>query len=235
MKVGIVIITYNISTEVFILQIEAIKKFCKDEYVIHIIDNSSNLEIAKDIKYHAENFGLDYCKTFSSSINSSDSHSFAANLAYQKLKSEYDYFAFLDHDLLPVKFFSVVDILNGGHVIAGLGQGALKKYFWPGVVFFHLEGNDKDIIDFNPSNEFHLDTGGNLYKVVDKYGIDYCIFFNEAYHQNPNFISKSYDSYAMINDGMFLHFINASNWIGAERHEERINSLLNIAREKTGL
>lgn len=232
MKVAVIIITYNISSEIFILQIEAIRKFCKDDFVIHVIDNSTEEEIAKDIKYHAENFKLDYTKTYSSSKNSSDSHAYAANFAYQKFKGGFEYWFFMDHDLIPVQPYSVTEILNGGHVIAGLGQlgSSTKTYFWPGCVMFHLEGDEKDIIDFSPSKG--LDTGGGLHLVVEKYGLDHCIFFNEAYHQNPYFNSNVYNSFAMINNGMFFHCVNGSNWAGKDRHEERINSLLNIAREK---
>jgi hypothetical protein len=39
----------------------------------------------------------------------------------------------------------------------------------------------------------------------------------------------------MINDGMFMHFVGASNWFNKDRHEERISALINIAKEKTGL
>ncbi len=35
MKVGIIIICYNISPEIFILQINAIRKFCKDDFEIY--------------------------------------------------------------------------------------------------------------------------------------------------------------------------------------------------------
>lgn len=230
--VGVIIVVYNLSSEIFVLQMVALKKYLKDEFSVEIIDNSSNLEMAENIRYHSEQLGINYIKTFSSSTNSSDSHSFAANFAYQKFKNDYDYVLFLDHDCIPIKHFSVIEILDGGHVIAGIGQGAKKKYFWPGVVMMNLGAIDKEIVDFNPNGEFGLDTGGNLYKVVEKYGMESCVFFNESYHQNPYFNSNNYAHYALINDGMFLHAINGSNWNGAERHEERINALINVIKEK---
>lgn len=235
MKVAVIVITYNLSAEIFILQIKAIRKFCKDDFVIEIFDNSSNEEKAEHIRYHAEQLEVNYYKTYSNSINSSDSHAFAAAFAYQKLKGDYSYFFFADHDLIPLQDFSVVDILSGGHVIAGLGQGAKKTYYWQGCVMFHLDGNDKDIIDFSPNGKYGLDTGGNLYKVIEKFGKENCIFFNEAYHENPYFHAIEYRHYATINNNMFLHIVNSSNWNGAERHEERINSMINVIKEKTGL
>lgn len=236
MKVGVIIIVYNLSSEIFLLQMAAIKKFCQDEdYEVNIIDNSSNLEIAEDIRYHASILEINYIKTFAGGMGS-DSHAFAANFAYQKYKETYDIYFYLDHDVLPVADFSCVEILSGGHVMAGVGQGAQKTYFWPGLVMWNAQAVDRDIIDFSPSHTFRLDTGGNLYKVIEKYGKENCIFFNEAYYQNPNFNSVGgYNHYAMLADNRFMHMVNSSNWSGASRHEERMNSLINIAKEKTGL
>lgn len=236
MKVGVIIITYNISSEIFRLQIQAIKKFCKDEdYTIVVFDNSDNPKMAEDIRYHAQALDVSYWKIQSTSSNSSDSHCWAANFAYQKIKDSYDYVFFCDHDLLPTRLFSIVDILSGGHVMAGIGQGALKKYMWQGCVLISLLAIDREIIDFNTCHEYRLDSGGKLYKIIEKYGEENCIFFNEVYHQNPYFSGNKYNSYAMINDEMFMHLIAGSNWPGEERHEERINTLINIIKERTGL
>lgn len=236
MKVGIIIIVYNLSSEVFLIQMAAIKKFCKDkDYTIHIIDNSSDLEKAEDIRYHTSILEIDYTKTFSGGMGS-DSHSFAASFSYHKFKDLYDLFAYFDHDVIPVSDFSVEQILSGGHVIAGVGQGAQKTYIWPGLLFFNATAIDREMIDFSPSHIFGLDTGGHLYKVIEKYGKENCIFFNEAYHRNEHFNSVGgYNHYAMMADNRFLHLINSSNWSGASKHEERMNSLINIAKEKVGL
>lgn len=231
MKTAVVIITYNISSEVFMLQIEAIRKFCKDDFEIEVFDNSSDVEKAEGIRYHASILEISYCKTHANSLNGSDSHSFAANFSYGILKDKYSLFAYLDHDLLPIKDFSVEEIL-GDKIIAGVGQ--IKngvKYFWPGAVMWDNTKIDNDLIDFSPDHEKNLDTGGGLHKIIDEYGEDVCIFFSEAYHQNDGFAGKKYNYYAMIN-GMFMHFVNSSNWNPIKNHDNRINSLLNIAREK---
>lgn len=233
--VGIIVIVYNISSEIFLLQIAALKKFCKDDFDILVVDNSSDLELAEHIRYHSTLIGLNYTKTFAGSKGSSDSHSFAANFAYQKFKYEYNFIFFLDHDAMPVKDFSVIEILNGGHIAAGIGQEKKKKYFWPGCFMLNNDAVDKDIVDFSPNSEFGLDTGGNLYKIIEEYGEENCIFFNESYHQNHDFISKDYGYYAMINNEMFLHCVNGSNWSNKPDHQKRISSLVNIIKEKTGL
>ncbi len=235
MKVGIIIITYNIHPEVFLLQIAALKKFCQDYFDILVIDNSSDPDAAENIRYHSSHQKIAYTKTFAGGYGSSDSHSFAANFAYQKYKDQYDYFLFLDHDCMPVKDFSVVEILSGGHVAAGIGQDKKKKYAWPGCFMLSNIAVDKEIVDFSPNSEFGLDTGGNLYLILEKYGSESFRDFNESYHQNPGFVSKDYGHYAMINDQMFLHFVNGSNWNKKDEHQHRINSLINVVKEKTGL
>jgi GT2 family glycosyltransferase len=235
MDIGIIIITYNLPSEILLLQVAAIKKFCKDDYAIELIDNSSNLEMAKNIKYHANQLGIPYIKTFANSENGSDSHTWACNFAYQRFKDDYKYMLFLDHDCIPVQEFSIVEILGGGHVIAGLGQGQRKKYMWAGLVMFANERIDKSIVDFSTNSIYGLDTGGNLYLIVEKYGEENCIFFNEAYYQNQYYNGKTYNHYAMLNNGGFLHFVNSSLWTAVENNEARVNGLINIAKEKTGL
>lgn len=235
MKVGIIVITFNIPVDVFLLQIAAIRKFCKDDFTILVIDNSSDPERAEHIRYHCSIEKIELIKTFSGSNGSSDSHAFAANFAYSKFKDGYDYLFFIDHDALPVKDFSVIEILNGGHIAAGIGQEKQKKYFWPGCFMLNNGAVDKEIVDFSPNSEYGLDTGGNLYLIIEKYGEDHCVFFNESYHQNPGYVSKDYGHYAMIHDETFLHFVNGSNWAGKEEHQRRIDSLINVVKEKTGI
>lgn len=229
---GIFIITYNIPAEVFLLQIAAIKKFCKDEYYrIIVADNSSDDELSEGIRYHSARLELIYAKTNASSVNSSDSHSWAANFIYHKYAKTFRYFFFLDHDCIPVREFSVLEIL-GEKYIAGIGQAKEKTYFWPGCLLW--DGHEIPVIDFSPNSKYGLDTGGNTYEAIEVVGEKKCVFFDESYHQNPDFKGK-YDCYAMINDEMFLHFIAGSNWSGVDDHEKRLNSLINITKQKAAL
>lgn len=232
-KTIIIIITYN-NADLINRQVEYIRKFCKDEFDIAIIDNSNKKEVIDAIMYYNNTLGCLYYKTRASTADSSQSHCFAANFAYDKFKDGYKYFAFFDHDLFPVVDFSVEKILNG-KIMAGIVQEKSKKYFWPGCLLFDNSKIDQSIIDFSTNREFQLDTGGNLYKIVEKYNCDEFIFFNEQYFENPYFKKSRYNFYSMINNGMFMHFINGSNWNNSEHHVERINSLLNILNEKTGI
>lgn len=228
---AIIIITFNIHPDVFILQIEAIKRFCRDEaYVIEIIDNSTDEEIAKSIRYHARLRGCHYTRTMSGTGDSSYSHSHAANFAYGMLCKKYDLVAYFDHDLVPVKEFSIKEILSN-KLMAGLAQDKEHKYFWPGLFMFDNMRVDQALVNFSPSPG--LDTGGELWKLIDKYGLDECVFFDEAYHQNPHFTNGGqYGNYTMLCQGTFMHFVNASNWNPVPGQRDRLNSLINIALEK---
>lgn len=231
MKVAVVIITYNIQSEIFILQIQAIRKFCKDYFEIQIFDNSTKDHMGEAIRYHSDLLNVNYTKTNPAVGEGSENHSWAANLSYQILKDNYDYLFYLDHDCVPVVDFSIVEML-GEKLYAGIAQKT-PTYLWPGCFMFN-NSVDHDLIDFTPNHLLGLDTGGELFHLVDKYGKESGLFFKENYCQNQYFNHKLYNHYAMIQD-TFMHFIAASNWISIEHHTERINGLIAILKEKTNL
>lgn len=229
-KLAIVIVAYN-TPSLLPRQIDCIKKFCKDDYDVVVVDNSTNKEAIDAVYYWTTVYGTRYIKTNAASKNGSGSHVFACNTSYHRLKDRYSYFFYLDHDNFPIRDFSVVSILDG-KAIGGLGQEKSKTYFWAGCVMWNNITIDKSLIDFSTNSEFGLDTGGNLYRVIERYGNDACVFFNEKYYENPCFPQTMYNFYATINDDMFMHFINSSNWNPTMGNEERVNSLLNILEER---
>lgn len=231
MKTGIVIVVYN--TAKFISkQAECIKRYCKDEDgTIEVFDNSNRNDIAESIAYFCTQNGLKYTKVYSAESSGSKSNAFACNLAYLRLREEYDFFLFLDHDTFPIREFSVRETLNG-KAMAGLGQTKSRVYFQQTSLMWNNRVIDHNLIDFSVSNELGLDTGGMLYRVIEQYGNDAMIFFNEKYYQNPYFREGMYNFYATVNDDMFMHFINGSGWNPVPNNEERLNSLLNILNER---
>jgi len=231
MKIAIVIITYNVP-DLIIKQIELISKYCKDNFEIIIVDNSTDDIAIKSIAYHCKERGVRVLKTQASSQRGSDSHAFACNVAYAMLYGGYDYFFFLDHDNFPIRNFSVEAILQG-KIMAGLPQAKSKTYFWAGCVMWNDKDIDRSLIDFSVNHELGLDTGGMLYRVVEQYGDSQCVFFDEKYYENPHFRTTMYNFYATINDDMFMHFINSSGWNPIDGNTERINSLINILTETT--
>lgn len=226
MQSAIAIVTYN-NPDFLIRQIECIKKFCRDKHEIVVIDNSTDQQAILGLIHHSGEAGCKYIKTNATSHGGSDSHAFACNVGYDKIKSHYDYIFFTDHDSFPIKPFSIPEVLDG-HLMAGLGQQKSKTYFWAGCVMFNNKDIDKSLIDFSCNHELELDTGGNLFRVCEAYP---CKYFNEVYIQNDQFNGR-YNYYSEINNGMFMHFVNGSNWANADKNVERINSLFNILSTK---
>lgn len=225
---AIVIITYN-AAELIRLQIEALRKYCKDNADIIIIDNSNMLEAIDSIKYHAEDLKCTYIKTNSASQNGSKSHAFAANLSYLKIKDAYEFIFYIDHDCFPIRPFSVSEVL-GSDLLAGIGQvKSGKTYLWPGCFMFNNKEIGHHLIDFSTNDKYGLDTGGNLYKALEQH-TQKVKHFNEEHCENPYYYKSFYNFYALINDKMFMHFVNASNWNNTNDHGERINSLINVLK-----
>lgn len=231
MKTGIIVITYNIRSEIFILQVECLRKFCKDDFTIEIFDNSTEPAAAEAIRYHAERLGVNYTKVNSASASGSESHSWAAGFSYHRLSNKYDYYFYLDHDCIPIKCFSVEEILDG-KAYAGIAQKT-PTYLWPGCFMFNnlMSG---PFIDFSPNHELQLDTGGGLYKLVEAQGKENGIFFTEEYCQNQHYNKQAYSHYSLIQN-TFVHFIAASNWANIEDNDARLNGLIAIAKEKAQL
>lgn len=225
---GIVIIVYNIPVEVTILQIEAIRKFCKDKFEINIMDNSSDKDMSEGTSYHCNRLGVKYRRLKSESKDPSISHSFAANISYRILP-KYEKYLYLDHDCIPVKEFSCEEIL-GDKIMCGLEQQKEKVYFWPGLLFWRKDKIDSNLIDFSTAPG--LDTGGALWKIIEKYGKENFVFIDEIYAQNIHFSGDSYGYYSLLLNETFVHFINGSAWNTVENNTSRINSLINIVKNK---
>jgi len=229
-KTAIVVIAYN-TLGLLDHQAKCIEMLCKDDYDLIVVNNSDHIKNSEIIENRAKTLNCIYLKTRASTSADSNSHAFACNVCYNKLQDDYSIFCFLDHDNFPLKPFSPKELLNG-KTIAGLEQvkGEIK-YFWPGCVMWDNNKVDHSLVDFSVSSEFGLDSGGNFFKIIEKHGKDQCVFFNESYRQNPYFDKSRYNFYAMINDGMFMHFINSSNWNNSNENDERINTLLRILEE----
>jgi len=231
MTTSITIIVFNLEARVFVLQIESIKRFCTDDYTIEVFDNSNNDEMKEAIRYHADRLGVKYRQTIPNTEDPSRSHAFAANYAYSKIKDDYDFIAFFDHDLIPVKPFSVVEIV-GDKVMAGVTQGTKFKYLWPGCLLINNNLIDKSRVRFDPVsiNNINLDTGGAMVRLIEELG-DKVGWLDEVGCHNPLFSKGFYYFYIMICNKTFIHFLNTSNWKKEDNNEERISSLIQITEE----
>lgn len=230
MRLAIVIITYNIDTRIFLLQIQGIQKYCKNNYTIHVVDNSTDSTLASAIAHQCEIKNISYAKVNAGLGAGTDSHTWAANFSYKKwIKGQYDYVLYIDHDCIPINYFDVQELLKD-KIMGGLPQGKYIIYIWAGLVFWNDREIDQSLINFSPSHELQLDTGGMFYKAIEKYGDERIVYFNEEYHNNPHTSCTFYNFYSILG-GVFMHFINSSNWNKKENHNERINSLINICQQ----
>ncbi len=236
-KIAIIIVVFNISNLIS-TQIELIKYLCKDNnYDIIVIDNShhNKSHISEEIKNYTINLNCLYDKVTEDLFDFSQSHAFACNYAYNKFQEHYEYMFFLDHDNFPIANFSVKEILVD-KIIGGVGQSRITKdYFWPGCVMFNNKKISKDLIDFSINRELGLDTGGQLYQVIDVHGKEQCVFFDQLDVKNTSFAGNTYNFYNIFTNIInapykfsFMHFINASNWNNKSHNNDRINSLLKI-------
>lgn len=216
------IIFFN-EPEFLIRQYEQLKLHCRDQFMLVVVDTSSDEEASKALKYHAAIRGLQYVRVKTSVSDPSQSHAFAANFISQWIeKYEYDYKMYLDHDCFPVEDFSACQLLEDNVDVAGLPQTrGDKTYFWPGC----LVARKGVELDFNVAPG--LDTGGMTYKAIEQYNYD---VFDEQYVQNPSEPDNRYNFYSLLCDGKFMHFLNGSNWNKTDRHKERLNSLYNLLK-----
>lgn len=227
-KVAIIIVVFNISN-LIAKQIELLTRFCKDDnFDIIVVDNSNKPHIASEIRRRVEKFGYIYDKTDAGTADFSQSHAGACNYAYQKFQSNYDYIFLLDHDNFPTTKFSVKDTL-GDLIIGGIAQPKpTKTYFWPGCLMINNSKIEKALVDFSISSEFGLDTGGQLYKIIDKYGIEQCHNFDEYQIDTSDGSGYSMicNQKSSLSTFVFMHFRNASNWSNQINNDQRITNLL---------
>ena len=143
---------------------------------------------------------------------------------------------FLDHDIFPIKNFSVKEVLKD-KIIAGIGQTKINKtYMWPGCFALDNQKAQQNLVDFSTNSEFGLDTGGNLYRLVEAHGQNNCVFFDQFQVENTLYDKYDYHFFTTVSTRAgqptfsFMHFLNASNWNNSQYNEERINSLLKVLR-----
>jgi len=228
MQSAVISIVYN-QSELIMRQTKLFRKFCLEPIDFIIIDNSTIASVTEAIKYH--NADCIYHKTSTPHGQPSLSHAFAANFAYSLYKDSYDYLIWTDHDLFPIKSFSIEDMLEEKWII-GLEQIRKHiKYLWGGFIIINNKKIPKEYVDFYPTNidNVQLDTGGEFHRIIKEYP-DMIGYVNEEHIENHLCTDHFYNFYAML-DKKFMHFINGSNWAGIQNFEQRQNSLLNILDE----
>lgn len=222
------IITFN-TDRFFEKQVELFRKNVEGD--LCLIDNSSDYNIARNLRKLAQKHDVQYVKTSVNEADFSRSHAYACTVAYQ-LAEGYDTLLLADHDIFPTQPFQLENYKD--KLLSGVQQMRLTnsmfgsdtkvyiEYMQPVLLLLNLKELQGIEIDFNPCivRETFLDTGGGLYKIIMG-NKERCHFFSERHEDKNGF------QYSVI-ERDWIHCLNGSNWKKDEQHEERIKSLMEL-------
>jgi hypothetical protein len=219
---AIITIAYN-KADLIEIQYDLIKKNITDNYSYFVVDNSSLFSESICMQKFCERKKINYFKIpINPEINNpSMSHGLALNWAIKNIVKRYKIsnFALLDHDVFPVKKYTILDKLSS-QIIYGLRQ--YRKgvwYLWPGFAIFDLKHIDIKKMDFLPKPG--LDTGGSmwlsLYKGIDTQNMKFAKIKNKFVGEGRN---KQKNGYQII-DEAWIHMVNGSNWAGIKNIKKK--------------
>tara|TARA_S200002703_G_scaffold109434_1_gene95178 strand:+ start:246 stop:1013 length:768 start_codon:yes stop_codon:yes gene_type:complete len=213
--------------EFVIIQNKLFKKFLKNEYKFHIIDDSIDNKMTEQFRNICSDNDLQYYKTPKELEHSNPSTKVGNVIQWafdNIIKKCYasDIIFWLDSDMFLIDDFDIEEYVSDC-IIAGVPQhrGHIK-YMWNAIMFFNMPkliALDPDI-NFNVDyiDGHHLDTGGETYhyfkrnniemKPVDANGAIYPTHFNNIDLQKD---AGGYNMELHL-DGKFLHYRAASNW-----------------------
>lgn len=221
-KVLIVTIAFN-NDAVLRHQIEHIRKFLQDSDVEYLVaDNSPLKERQEVIRALCEEMGVSYIKIPNdvriNKISGSYSHGAAATWIYYNyiIKRRPYCFGFIDHDLFPIRHFSIAEKLGDAPYYGFRDDRGGAWYLWMGLLFFKFAAVKDYEINFLPckvnKGEVYLDTGGSLwYTLYSKLGSEGCNFPDRVVV--PVYVNgKRYSDPIDYIDDCWMHTNNGSNW-----------------------
>lgn len=225
------IITIAFNNEILIeKQIDLVRKYVKDKNYTHIIaNNSSDIEKRKRIKNICIHKKIAYVsvpqyihKLIYTRFSNGLSHGAAMNWIYYKLimKRKPDFFGFIDHDLMPLSDYSILEKLQNQNFYGSMRNREKGWYIWAGFCFYSLDIFNKIRANFLPlqlGNVF-LDTGGSnypvLYKNYDIKSICFPIVIAKSIRNIDDKVKKPlvyHHDMIQIIDNAWLHIVNGSN------------------------
>lgn len=213
-------------------QIALMGKFYSDPYEMIIVDNSDLPKAEAAIKNTCLSSGIKYERSPAAWNRGSESHGNCLNWVLKNIviPSDYRYFAFMDHDIFPIRKVKMLETVRL-HGLFGVPQAWTKNwYLWPGLVFFDREMINKfcqeELLDFRPVPE-KWDTGGSmwlqLYSKIPMESIPKVFMKRHAVRDRMD--SPQLDSYETINDD-WMHVLNGSMWMPSRPGEAPKNILM---------
>ena len=216
------------------IQDKLFKKFLKNDYQFHIVDDSIGSDITEQFKNICEKRNLKYYKKPKNNVNMNPAQACASAVQWtynNLIKENYknDLVCFFDSDMFLIDDFDVEEYLSDA-IISGLPQsrGSIN-YMWNGIMFFnmpkiHQIDTEIDFSDGYVKGQL-TDVGGHTYYYFEKNNVimkdtdvQYPTHYNNIELQNDE-VTKGYN-FELHLDGKFLHYRAATNWHSNWRDSE---------------
>ena len=252
--IDLITIAFN-NPKVIDYQIRLIKKFVSGEFSIIICDNSNLKEKSLEIRKVCEKHNVSYIhiKSKQTPRGYSDSHGIALNWVYENVvKKRKNDFAFLDHDIFPVRKIEIDKYLMEQdfygmpcrpHKTNRINQGLW--YLWPGFAFYRFDVISNKKMNFRKWRRFGLlnikvvgaDTGSANWPVLySKYNVSDIKFCDAKFwHVRENRslgVNEDYKSIAQTDliqyydDENWLHMIDGAEWQDSRGKVELVYGIL---------
>jgi len=210
-----------------VLQDQLFKKFLKNDYRFHVVDDSINEDITSQFKEICELRSIEYYKKpeRTNKLNPAQACADTVQWTYDTLiknNHKNDIVFFCDSDLFLIDDFDIEEYMSDA-VVSGLPQKRGNvSYMWNGIMFFNMPQMKDLDLDFSDGiiNGEMTDVGGHTYYYFKKNNIEmkktdeespvYPTHFNDIDLQNKE-VTRGYN-FELHLEGKFLHYRAATNW-----------------------
>ena len=244
-----------------------VRKYMTDpDYTYIVVDNSTNATARSTIRSFCHEHSIPYINiprcirisNVSRFTGPSTSHALALNIVYRHLIKKRKPYAFglIDHDIFPLKPFSVLDKIahqpfygvkrERRRTHAATGSPIGGWFMWPGYSFYKYAEIAPKKINFLPTilDGIFLDTGGlNYLRLYRSYDTSTMQFANEKVIRvrqsegaKGKFDIYQTDCITMIDDKEWIHLVNGSNYhksASKANKAEMLEDLMERIRKKT--
>lgn len=209
-----------------VLQDQLFKKFLKDEYQFHVVDDSIDENISSQFKEICELRDIKWYKKPERTVQMNPGQACADTVQWTydniiKTDFQNERVFFCDSDMFLIDDFSISEFIEDS-VVCGLPQyrGNIT-YMWNGIMFFNMPKIKEIDLDIDFSDGYVegqlTDVGGHTYHYFKKNNIQmketdvqYPTHYNEIELQNEE-VTRGYN-FELHLDGKFLHYRAATNW-----------------------
>lgn len=210
-----------------VLQDILFKKFLKNDYQFHVVDDSIDANTSSQFKEICVLRNIEYYKKPERTVQMNPAQACADTVqwTYDNIISKNhtnDVVFLCDSDMFLLDEFNIEEYMSNA-IIAGLPQKRGNvTYMWNGIMFFNMSQIEDLNIDFSDGivEGEMTDVGGHTYYYFKKNNIEmkktdeecpiYPTHFNDIDLQNEE-VTRGYN-FELHLDGKFLHYRAATNW-----------------------